>query len=1579
MSRLARATLTAMVATMVLSACAKERPPRSYVQPNIIAKADLEGQWYYIPTVIDINLGSAVTFVGETSMDTAIIKWDIQEDVLYARLAYDRIANTDHRTADPNYKGDVMGAWRIQKQFDIIRDYNATTGEETNVIRESTERPWYEREFIRVDWSENLVSNWNLLWRRAVTTDPINYFVNDPTNPHAPRIERNEKGEANYISIVNKVLVTPDMRDLEGWDFMGLSKMPDCFFYGSLSSCTSTEVTVRHAFWKLDPDHEYEPLEYSQKDMDDYGFFTVERKFYSQQYGITVGGLRWYAQRFNFWKESFVKATTDEEARVYANALYKGQPQCPDTEDGSQKYSCPGDGSPCRCTVNNHKIFIMGDLAYRYSEVPVASSEEEAAVFAPVVCGGGSYQCSGGTCTFANGKPVYKLTYNAGELPSELTTLGDDVICPCDANPDLQVHWTCDPDAPKPCFYKYDGRPVYYPTAQSQYPLPTRYFERELKPIAYYLNDRFPEEGKATGVKVIQTWADTFNHVVWRASGCEAAGKVFGEDHCDARPEFDDPNFNVFVACVNNPVEEGDPEVCGPVGRHVEAGDIRYNMILWWPTPQQASPLGYGPPLGDPLTGETISAVANIYGAPLETYAVWAKDIVRMLTDKNFPWDTFLTGYFQQAVVRHEQHLEGYRLTKSADGKVMPGAYPYSWERVKWSPEEVKRMYKQMDLSWAHAIESHVKPDASSPEALRRWMAAQAKAVADSGVLGNGTRPDLARLNAVKDSPIEDMMLTNAMLLNRLPTLVGAGYEPAQAAALSGADLAYGSELRRKVSPLTWLNINYIRAINRIKFSHFANTIMYQEFVPFQEPSTIGLAKELVSYYCGCDPNDGQHPNGCTSENMTAQERWDSDPQCGDKISEGLKWKIFDPVTVHEMGHNMGLRHNFSGSYDAMNYHDEYWKLREQGAQARGDSQILERWQQPRSAVEDNNQIVKYQWTSVMDYGAKFNSDFVGLGRWDVSAVNYAYAGQVQVFDHVANDDPNNKATLGTIQTFRSFSWPTPVEFLATGPKAILPTRIYYDPDNPTMTPEGVVDTSEKNRMWRPKAWTLGFEQGNNEVLITSPDLEADHTGRVLVPFKFCSDEFRNVSLGCNYFDEGSDLFEITQNQIQAYENYYIFNNFGRDRYTWGWDENRYTGRVVGRYFDILQNHMQYYVLYRSLMENDWYENIPDAIDRFFTTDWASYTLSVAMGFDLFTRVLSVPSPGFYGCDPDSVNRTDPDGTPYLKMDLEPSWCPSEEYCQQHCEVGVPLIDGKFWDDTWDFNMGYQWYLRRIRYGQFYDRPLALEMMAEATNNFLGRDTQEDFRLYTINYTRVYPSQLLELINSIEGNDKTVSAPRVCEDANGNKYVEHVRFSDMSLQPCEGLQQTFREWGELHEDPDMANITLTFTGKYLDPGHTFTTQLYTAVFGMAMFPMDYSQDFINKWRVFVSGNVEGQDFDHCTDLNTAGCLKETFTDPFSQKTFVAIRYPDKTVGGRTLDVSIGARMIERAQLLKTRYDAALAACGGQECSPGDGNAYNQFFRAKKELADYVMNLEMIRTLTYMFDHPGTYTDAASGN
>src|SRR5260370_36262922 len=95
-------------------------------------------------------------FIGSSS-ELMKIKFDIQEDHLYARRAYEQIQGSeDAYGQDPaRDAGQPVAAWPIKKHFDIIRDYNSTTGEETNKIIESEERPRNERAFIRGDWSTN--------------------------------------------------------------------------------------------------------------------------------------------------------------------------------------------------------------------------------------------------------------------------------------------------------------------------------------------------------------------------------------------------------------------------------------------------------------------------------------------------------------------------------------------------------------------------------------------------------------------------------------------------------------------------------------------------------------------------------------------------------------------------------------------------------------------------------------------------------------------------------------------------------------------------------------------------------------------------------------------------------------------------------------------------------------------------------------------------------------------------------------------------------------------------------------------------------------------------------------------------------------------------------------------------------------------------------------------------------------------------------------------------------------------------------------------------------------------------------
>jgi hypothetical protein len=750
---------------------------------------------------------------------------------------------------------------------------------------------------------------------------------------------------------------------------------------------------------------------------------------------------------------------------------------------------------------------------------------------------------------------------------------------------------------------------------------------------------------------------------------------------------------------------------------------------------------------------------------------------------------------------------------------------------------------------------------------------------------------------------------------------------------VTGADLPRGSAIRQQISPLTRLNTKYLKATNNLKWKHFGQKgcIMYEEFVPFDEPSVIGTATDLVCSLCCSNPDPGTGlcagVDACKASVDEQTARWQADAQCGEKVKDRLREMVFDGVTVHEMGHNMGLRHNFKGSYDAMNYFDRYWEIRKL------DNTIGPRTSDPRTPAENQAGIMVPSYSSIMDYGAKWNSDFFGLGRWDTAAILHAYSGFTQVFKNVA---PARFKELGTIQNFRTFSWPTPFDWQSL--TAINYTRLHYDA---VANPTGIVDTTEANRTWVPTPWITPQLVGTDEIWMTDQVIEqivnGTSTKRVMVPYKFCSDEFRGSSLGCNYFDEGADLYEISRNWID--------------------DPNQYTGRIFGRYFDGLQNHLQYYVLFLTILQDtgNWTNQ---EINDFFTdqdTGWGNFTVAVAESLDMFARVLNQPQAGTY------VQGTRMDGSSYYYMFGEPEWYPCGTPGLDFC---VPYVTGKMWEDSWDQDFGYQWYLRKIRYGHFYDRPLAIQVLGEATNNFMGRDTQGDVRKYTINYARLFPNQLKALLTGINsqflgGADAVASfavgenpyAPVFCgnDPDSGYAVIDHRSATMPWVEPCSqtgGTNQGF-----------------------VDPGDTFTTQLYATTLGLAYFPLSYSQEFLDAARIYVIGESQP---DFSTLPPEATWIE--FQDPFSYKTYRAVKYPDVNVGNQDpladpaqtvmVSASIGATMLEQAEAIKQVYTTALAAY-----NPADPASVTDFDRAKQNMQNYVINLDMARSASYINEHP----------
>ncbi|MCA9611691.1 MAG: hypothetical protein KC586_02925, partial [Myxococcales bacterium] len=301
--------LLALALGLLAAACGDRQPPVNRVQPNVVEKALFNdgSAWYFLQTVIDTPYSASYTFVGEQG-ETEKIVWEIQEDYLIARRAYQHIAGSDGAgISGANLTGAAVAMYKISSHFDIRREYNPVTGEEQNVISEnSSDRPWYEREFMRVDWSENLITNNDFLVAAklfdGIQAESVAYFIPPGTgHPHEPKFVETTEGEGvSYIDIVNKMFVRPTVAHIEGF-----GDIPTCYLNGSSHlDCAPGEITIRNSFLRVDPSRDYEPMEYTGDRMERFGYFISERAGYDDEYGPVESARLRFVNRHNLWQTS---------------------------------------------------------------------------------------------------------------------------------------------------------------------------------------------------------------------------------------------------------------------------------------------------------------------------------------------------------------------------------------------------------------------------------------------------------------------------------------------------------------------------------------------------------------------------------------------------------------------------------------------------------------------------------------------------------------------------------------------------------------------------------------------------------------------------------------------------------------------------------------------------------------------------------------------------------------------------------------------------------------------------------------------------------------------------------------------------------------------------------------------------------------------------------------------------------------------------------------------------------------------------------------------------------------------------
>ncbi len=353
------AALAALALAGLASGCVQEQEPRSYVQANVVDKAYFSGEWWYTNRILDVSVEtdewgfpgeSAYNFSNPELYAVERIRWIIDENYLYAMRTYELVEGSNPDAGSPDYIGEPVVAYAIDKHFDIRRAYSSTTGEEYNIIEEnSVDRRWYERQFMRVDWSQMtmtpMVTNLNLFegYMGGILTReqaplyvqegmhqagdfPLSYkpqfhraslefdgihgtrLCDDPQTPGVREGDYDE-GEFYFMSFVTQEVISPgNVAD----PYTGQPVNFCLSVYTNAPYCSSNTMTIRHSFLKISEHHDFSAIDYPDRTRQDhFGAFQTARWIYDggdtddpsdPSYGETSF---WHhnATVFNIWQQ----------------------------------------------------------------------------------------------------------------------------------------------------------------------------------------------------------------------------------------------------------------------------------------------------------------------------------------------------------------------------------------------------------------------------------------------------------------------------------------------------------------------------------------------------------------------------------------------------------------------------------------------------------------------------------------------------------------------------------------------------------------------------------------------------------------------------------------------------------------------------------------------------------------------------------------------------------------------------------------------------------------------------------------------------------------------------------------------------------------------------------------------------------------------------------------------------------------------------------------------------------------------------------------------------------------------------
>ena len=206
------------------------------------------------------------------------------------------------------------------------------------------------------------------------------------------------------------------------------------------------------------------------------------------------------------------------------------------------------------------------------------------------------------------------------------------------------------------------------------------------------------------------------------------------------------------------------------------------------------------------------------------------------------------------------------------------------------------------------------------------------------------------------------------------------------------------------------------------------------------------------------------------------------------QLLEILVRYTYIPVLIHEIGHNLGLRHNFHGSADKTHFWGE-------------------------KAQQTLGLNAKTNSSSIMDYIFSGLSELSTFGPYDVAALRFAYNREMPVLVYCR-------------------------------PRNGQPT--FHPQSNPLPVCEEVVDQNSEDLLYQHLHERAPREdQGRPAVtqMYQLPEGAKASQVPLRAVFEYCTDQDRGQSLFCNVYDEGTTLRELLDFRIRDYQDSYALRN----------------------------------------------------------------------------------------------------------------------------------------------------------------------------------------------------------------------------------------------------------------------------------------------------------------------------------------------------------------------------------------------------------------------------------------------------